>query len=326
MARRIAEGRIRESHGDLHLRNIFFLDEPVVFDCIEFNPRLACGDVAVDLAFLKMDLDFTTTRSLPSIWWYQYVAASGDDELRELMDFYCTYRAYVRGKIAAFTQSDPSLEKAEQRRQRNLARRYFGLAHRYAGGTSQPLVVVLYGLMGTGKTWIGRYLRESRRWSLLSTDAVRKQLAGVGEDTRVYVPYNEGLYSPEMNRKTYAEVARRAENMLLGGFPVVIDGAYKTAEDRRPLLEGRRACRRPRCCSCRPSARWTSSIAGSPIARRHDTRSDGRVELMEHQRRDFEPAPAEDPRFAQVDTSGAVEDTRRRVDDLLSGNGLHRQA
>ena len=56
--RRIAEGRIRESHGDLHLRNVFLEEPPIIFDCIEFNERLRCGDVAVDLAFMAMDLDF----------------------------------------------------------------------------------------------------------------------------------------------------------------------------------------------------------------------------------------------------------------------------
>jgi hypothetical protein len=320
-ARRIAEGRVRESHGDLHLGNIFFLDEPVVFDCIEFNPRLACGDVAVDLAFLKMDLDFHDRPELADYFVERYVAASGDAELTKLMDFYSAYRAYVRGKIAAFTQSDPSLDKPEQRRQRNLARRYFGLAHRYSGGQSKPIVVVLYGLMGTGKTWIGRYLRETRRWNLVSTDAVRKQMAGVGEDTRVYVPYNEGLYSPEMNQRTYDEVAQRAENMLMAGFPVVVDGAYKSVEDRQPLLDaaeraGAKVLFLQTVCSEEEQHRRLTD------RQRHDTRSDGRVELMEQQRHDFEPPPEGDPRFARVDTSGAVEHTRERVDALLDRNGF----
>ena len=55
--RRIAEGRIVEGHGDLHLAHIFVeSDSPPRFqivDRIEFNPRLLCGDVAVDLAFLS---------------------------------------------------------------------------------------------------------------------------------------------------------------------------------------------------------------------------------------------------------------------------------
>jgi hypothetical protein len=42
--------------------------------------------------------------------------------------------------------SDPA-----RRVQRNLARNFFGLAYRYAGGAERPSLVVLYGLMGSGK-------------------------------------------------------------------------------------------------------------------------------------------------------------------------------
>ena len=68
---------------------------------------------------------------------------SGDDDLREIIDFYKTYRAYVRAKVAAFTSDDPDLDATEKRRNRNAARNSFGLAYRYSGGTARPPVVVL---------------------------------------------------------------------------------------------------------------------------------------------------------------------------------------
>ena len=181
--------------------------------------------------------DFNGLPDLAQHFIDRYTDASGDTELIQLLDFYKCYRAYVRGKIACFTSSDPALDNRARRAQRNLARRYFGLAYNYAGGTERPSMVVLYGLMGSGKTNIARYLREHYGWHMLSTDAVRKQISGVGENTRVYVPYNEGLYSPEMNEKTYAEVCRRAENLLLGGFNVVVDGAFKRQTERLPVIE-----------------------------------------------------------------------------------------
>ena len=82
-ARRITEGRIRESHGDLHLGNIFLEDPPVIFDCIEFNERFRCGDIAVDLAFMAMDLDFNGQTELAERFINRYVEASGDSELPE---------------------------------------------------------------------------------------------------------------------------------------------------------------------------------------------------------------------------------------------------
>ncbi len=276
----------------------------------------------MDLAFLAMDLDFNGRSDLADYFIDRYVAASGDSELPEMLDFYKCYRAYVRAKIACFTSVDPALDDTAKRQQRNLARRYFGLAYRYAGGTERSSLVVLYGLMGSGKTSIARHLREQFGWHLLSTDAVRKQISGVGEATRVYVPYNEGLYSPEMNRKTYAEVCERAENLLLAGFNVVVDGAFKRQSERLPVIEmaertGSRLVFLRATCEVPEQRRRLSK------RQRHDTRSDGRVELMEHQRADFEGPNAEWPdQFFTVSTDGPKPETKARVEEILRSDGL----
>ena len=131
--RRIVEGRIRECHGDLHLGNIFFEEEPVIFDCIEFNDRLSCTDVAADLGFLAMDLDFRGKPELAERVIHRYVEMSGDAEFPEIVGFYSCYRAYVRGKIACFTAADPALDESGRKEQIQLASRYFDLAYRYAG-------------------------------------------------------------------------------------------------------------------------------------------------------------------------------------------------
>lgn len=321
-ARRVAEGRIRESHGDLHLDNMFLYDPPVIFDCIEFNERFRCGDVAVDLAFLAMDLDFRGRADLARYLIDRYVEASGDTELPMLLDFYKCYRAYVRGKVACFTSSDPALEDSARRAQRNQARHYFGLAYWYAGGELRPPLVVVYGLMGSGKTHVAGFLRDSFGWHMLSTDAVRKQISGIGEDTRVWVPYNVGLYSPEMNRRTYEEVCRRAENLLRAGFPVAVDGAFKKQGERLPVIElARRAGARLLFLEtvCDPATQRQRLEQ----RQQYDTRSDGRVELMERQREDFEPAnPEHVELFARVPTDGPKEETRRQVLELLERRGL----
>ncbi|MCP4204643.1 MAG: AAA family ATPase [bacterium] len=321
-ARRVNAGRIRESHGDLHLGNIFFENPPVIFDCIEFNERFRCGDVAADLAFLAMDLDFRGRADLSSRFVDGFVSASGDTGILELIDFYKCYRAYVRAKVHCFTSADPGLDDMGRRAQRNLARRHFGLAYRYAQGRLKPPLVVVYGLMGTGKTLIARHLREHYGWHVLSTDAVRKQISGVGENTRVYVPYNAGLYSPEMNRRTYEEVCDRAENLLHAGFPVAVDGAFKTQGGRLPVFE----------LAQRAGARLLfleAACAPDEQQRRledrqlHDTRSDGRVEIMARQRREWEPPnPEHRELFARVFTDGPIEATHRRTAELLRERGL----
>jgi hypothetical protein len=100
--KRVSEGRIGQCHGDLHSENIFIVDHnPIIFDCIEFNDRFACGDTASEVAFLAMDLDFTGNKNLSKLFVDNYVEFSRDD-LDGLLDFYKLYRAFVRGKIACF--------------------------------------------------------------------------------------------------------------------------------------------------------------------------------------------------------------------------------
>ena len=320
--RRIRDGRIRECHGDLHLDNIFFCDPPVVFDCIEFNDRLSCGDVAMDIGFLAMDLDARERPDLSRYFVDRYVAESGDEELRDLMDFYKTYRAYVRGKVAAFTSDDPNLSPDEQRSNRNAARRSFGQAYRYTGATAQPPLVVFYGLMGTGKSSLARYLREEYGWHVISTDVVRKQLAGVGQATRVWVPYGTGLYSAEMNELTYDESCKRAGALLDAGLPVAMDGAFKTQEQRQVVIDTAR--------EHGADVLFVQTVCDPEVQRNrlgarqvYDTHSDGRIELMERQRIEFEP-PADDVAhlFEVFSTDGEVDHTRARVVAHLRSIGM----
>ena len=311
--RRIAEGRIRECHGDLHLDNIFFSDPPVVFDCIEFNDRLACGDTGIDIGFLAMDLDARGRSDLSQYFVDRFIEKSGDTDLRDLIAFYKTYRAYVRAKVAAFTSDDPDLDATEKRRNRNAARNSFGLAYRYAGGTARPPVVVFYGLMGTGKTSLAQYLREVYGWHVISTDAVRKQISGVGEATRVWVPYATGLYSPEMNERTYAESCRRAGDLLDAGLPVALDGAFKTREQCQAVIDMAR--------EHGADVRFVETVCDPAYQRErletrqaYDTHTDGRIELMDRQRREFE-SPAADVAhlFERISTDGPGAETRAVV-------------
>jgi hypothetical protein len=229
------------------------------------------------------------------------------------LDFYKTYRAFVRAKVAAFTSEDPDLDATEKRRNRNAARHAFGSAYRYAGGDARPALVVLYGLMGTGKSSLARHLREVYGWHVISTDAVRKHIAGVGEATRVWVPYNTGLYSPEMNERTYDESCHRAGDLLDAGLPVAMDGAFKTRDERRKVIDMARehgADVRFVETVCEPDSQRQRLEARQV----YDTHSDGRIELMLRQRREFE-SPSDDVAdlFEQFSTEGPDHETRARV-------------
>jgi hypothetical protein len=133
---RIDAGRIRDCHGDLYSANIC-LDEPVhIFDCIEFNDRFRYSDVAGDIGFLAMDLDYHGLEDMAAYFVEHFAAASGDPTLLDVIDFYKCYRAYVRGKIGLFTAADPGLDQQAAAACSDQARRYFLLAERYASDAS----------------------------------------------------------------------------------------------------------------------------------------------------------------------------------------------
>jgi aminoglycoside phosphotransferase family enzyme len=129
---RVENGRIRDCHGDLHAAHICFSEGLCIFDCIEFNDRFRYIDVASEIAFLAMDLDFHERPDLSHHFVNEYVKASGDAQSLELLDFYKCYRAYVRGKVEGFKLNDPHVSEEEKSRTLAVARRYFELADSYA--------------------------------------------------------------------------------------------------------------------------------------------------------------------------------------------------
>lgn len=129
---RISSGRIRDCHGDLRLEHIFWGKEIAIFDCIEFNQRFRYTDVAADIAFLAMDLDYRGREDLTEHLIRAYVERSGDREILNVLDFYKCYRSYVRGKVESFRLDDPNIPEAEKREALNRAKNYFDLAWRYA--------------------------------------------------------------------------------------------------------------------------------------------------------------------------------------------------
>jgi aminoglycoside phosphotransferase family enzyme len=130
--KRTAEGRIRDCHGDIHSGNIFVTDGIYIFDAIEFNERIRYTDVAADVAFLAMDLDFRGRADLSNFFVEKYVEYSDDQELMRFLPFYKCYRAYVRGKVTSFKLKDPNVGGEEKSNAMKEAKAYFKLAFNYA--------------------------------------------------------------------------------------------------------------------------------------------------------------------------------------------------
>ncbi|MBT8134529.1 MAG: phosphotransferase, partial [Gammaproteobacteria bacterium] len=79
ISQRKDNGFIRECHGDMHLRNMIWLnDQPMAFDCIEFNAALRWIDVISEVAFLVMDLQDRQQYRLANRFLNSYLEITGD--------------------------------------------------------------------------------------------------------------------------------------------------------------------------------------------------------------------------------------------------------
>lgn len=130
--RRVKNGRIRDCHGDVHSGSIFITDKIYIFDCIEFNTRFRYSDVAAEVAFLSMDLDYHSREDLSQHFVKSYINYSLDEELLKLLPFYKCYRAYVRGKVTSFMLNDKNISLEEKIRIKEVASKYFKLSLSYA--------------------------------------------------------------------------------------------------------------------------------------------------------------------------------------------------
>ena len=128
---RIANGRIRDCHGDLHMEHVCLMEGLPIIDCIEFNERFRYSDVLADIAFLLMDLEYHGGMDEAKILWNHYKDLSKEEDVDHLLKFYKIYRAFVRGKVNGFQIADPGIGDKEKAEAVRRAQSYFKLAHAY---------------------------------------------------------------------------------------------------------------------------------------------------------------------------------------------------
>ena len=309
-AERVAAAKSRDCHGDLQAQHVCCTDPVQIFDCIEFNHRFRFGDVAGEIAFLAMDLERLGRPDLAIRFLNAYFEESGDYEAVPLLDFYRAYRAWVRGKVLSFQVTDHPDRAAH-------ARALFALAARFAEPARQPRLLLTTGVMGSGKSTAARVAAARLGAIVIRTDAVRKRLAGRPLRERVAAAYGEGLYTPEMGQRTYAEALRLAGELLRARWPVIVDGAFSHAAER---AEGRAVAGRHRVPFGILWCDAPDDVLGERLRRRSGDRhevSDGREELLRSHRASYE-APVAEPDVIRVDTSG---DSAHAVELALAGSG-----
>lgn len=231
---RIHSGKVRDGHGDLRLEHVYLEETQVtIIDCIEFNERFRFADVAADVAFLSMDLSWHGRVDYAERFLATYARAAGDFDLYPLIDFYESYRAYVRGKVSSFLACDEEADRAIRQEAAREARRYYLLALASERRSMlPPSVVAVGGLLASGKSTLADRIGQVMAAPVVDSDRTRKQMLGFEPTRKVYEPAFEGAYTPERTDDVYAELLRRAGAVLDSGRPVVLDASFRSKEHR----------------------------------------------------------------------------------------------
>ena len=229
-------GLVRRCHGDLHLGNVVLIaDKPVLFDAIEFDDRIATGDVLYDLAFLLMDLIERGLRPAASSVFNRYLIETQrvhDLDALAALPLFMSVRAAIRAKVTAARRKHSDAREKLSRDARN----YADLA-RDLLKPAEPKLIAIGGLSGTGKSLLARTLAPEIMPMpgavVLRSDLERKAMFGVAETETL----PKSAYSAEATAKVYATLAAKARRVVAAGSSAIVDAVFAQPGERADIAK-----------------------------------------------------------------------------------------
>ncbi len=286
---RVRGGFIRDCHGDLHLDHVLILDCIMFYDCIEFNDRFRYGDTAADLGFLLMDLDFLGFPAYAERITRRYVKYSGDRGITALLNFYKSYRSFVRGKVLSLALDEPEIGAVEKAALSRHAREHFALALSYFKAPPPPALILVSGLISTGKSTLAMQLGKRLGVEVFRSDVVRKRLHHIPPLEHRLDKFGSGVYTANATELTYAALLQKARRALDRGQSIVLDASFMRERHRQAAEElARTSAARLRIIECTAQDHIIRSRLDARQLRK-DEPSDGRWEIYCEQKTQFEP-------------------------------------
>ena len=309
---RVRSGRIRDGHGDLRTDHVYFHDGIQIIDCIEFNDRFRYGDAALDLSFLKMDLDRLGHPEISRRLLAAYARAAGDPEIYALADFYAAYRALVRLKVACMSANQAETGDLTALRRETGA--YLDLAFQYALIFGRPVLWIFCGLPASGKSTLAEKAATALFMPLFSSDAVWKEDGEAAAPS--VVPMDTGPYRPLLRGRVYARLLNLAMERLKNGSSVALDATFSETRWRLAAMQMADDLKAGiifvHCvCSTDTLRHRLAARDASPGS------SDARLFHLDDMQKRYEAfAPSPENAYLRIDTDRQVESS---LHDLLSG-------
>ncbi|HXX66148.1 MAG TPA: AAA family ATPase [Polyangiaceae bacterium] len=226
--------RICDGHGDLRLEHVYLLPQGLrIIDCIEFDERYRIADACADVAFLAMDLAGRGDSDLAERFLAAYARASQDYDLYAFVDFYESYRAWIRGKVSAVLAEDAGADGRTRAEAAKAARSHFLLAQACERPPLlAPTLVCVGGIVASGKSTVAECVAGELGCPIVDTDRARRHLLGASQDHPRDEPAWQGAYDPAVTDRVYTEVLRRASVVLSSGRSVVVDASFRASSAR----------------------------------------------------------------------------------------------
>ena len=283
-------GYVRACHGDLHVDNITLIDgQPVLFDGIEFNENFRWIDVISDLAFLLIDLDFRDQQPLKRMVLSLYLSRTNDYNALKLISLYEVYRSLVRAKITALRAAQLPIDSLSHKLKMQTTSAYINLAHHYSQRNSEPKLILLQGVSGSGKSYLANSLLELIDAIVISSDRTRKQLFGINPLDRVCESEVSELYGAEMSQKTYQTLLAQSQTILSQGMNVIVDATFLKKEHQRPFIKLAKELECPAFIIYIESSVETSLYAIQNRLQLNDNPSDADQQVMHRQLETIQP-------------------------------------
>lgn len=298
---------VRRCHGDLHLGNIVLLDgAPVLFDAIEFDPKIATGDVLYDLAFLLMDLIERGLTPAANIVLNRYLNETQrveDLDALAALPLFLSLRAAIRAKVAAARWA----QGGDRTSVEQSARDYFVLAGKLLA-PPPPILLAVGGLSGTGKSLLARALAAEILPApgavVLRSDVERKVLFGAAEADRL----PETAYARDVTTQVYALLIDKARRVTAAGHSAIVDAVFADAGERAAIVK---AAAGAAFYGLFLTADLTTRLAR--VGGRKDDASDADAAVARRQ----EQSDLGAMQWTPVDASGSPEQTLRRAKAAL---------
>ncbi len=308
-------GWVRDGHGDLRLEHVLLRPDGVeIVDCVEFDAAIRGGDVLADLSFLVMELEHAARHDLALALVRAWQWAGGPYEEDPLWLF-AAFKALVRVETGLRRAQDLHEGDYMHAVVVDIVRTHLELAQRLAWRAWSPVVVVVSGLSGSGKTAASERLADHWGLELASSDGVRRRLVGVsvGGHTPAHA------YLEEISGAVYERLGRLAGASVVGGRSIVVDATFRRGEDQRLFLTAlRQVAGDDAILACAELVAPDELLRSRVAARERRGESDLTLEVLDAQlaaRKRF-PAPAL-PDARPIDTSLPLERVVEQIERLV---------